>query len=126
MSRADVLASLAESVEPDPVDEHIVDRLDEITARGLAKAAVVGGAFYLALKQWKLPPPSKFSRRVSALEYAKRLVQARNNQETVAASVGLLNIIARVLLQVPELRDLGYRIMKVVQSERLEDYFDDE
>jgi hypothetical protein len=126
MSRAEILASLADAVEPDAVEAHVSDRLNEITLKGVAKAAAVGGAFYLALKQWKLPPPSKFSRRVSALEYAKRLVQAKNNKETVTASVGLLNIIARVLLQVPELRDLGYRIMKVVQSERLEDYFDDE
>ena len=41
------------------------------------------------------------------------------------AAVGLLNIAGRVLLQIPELRDLGYRVMQVVQSDRLEDFLED-
>ena len=95
--------------------------LDEIS---LAKAALGVAAGYAAIKQFKLPKPSKYSQRSSALDYAKALGKAKGNQQAVAAIVGLLNISARVLLKIPELRDLGHRVMQVVQSERLEDFME--
>lgn len=113
-----ILNELVKSVNEKPIDE--------ITVGGLATAAIAGGALAWALKQFKLPPPSKYSKRVSALSYAKSLVQARNDKEVVASAIGLANIVARVLLNMPELRDLGYRIMNVVNDSRLEDYMSDD
>ena len=77
-----------------------------------------------AKKFLSLPKPSKYSSRVSALEYAKLLVQAKNPKQTIVATVALLNICARVLMSVPELRDLGHRVQKVVNSERFEDFLE--
>jgi hypothetical protein len=124
-SRSEILDGLAESaLKKNGKSDR--QRLDEITLGGAAKAAAVGGAFYLALRQFKLPPPSKFSRLVSAVEYGKALAKSKNPREQVSAVVGLLNICARVLLAIPELRDLGHRTLKIVQAEKLEDYFEEE
>jgi hypothetical protein len=118
-----ILASLTASLEDD--DSPDLDELEEVRASTLLKVGAVGAAAYLAQKAWKLPKPSKYSKRVSALEYAKALVRAKDNKTSMIAAVGLLNIAARVLLQIPELRDLGYRVMQVVQSDRLEDFLEE-
>lgn len=115
-SKQEILQSLADSVTP-ATKQHV----DELS---LGKGLAVGGAIALALKQFKLPSPSKFSRRVSAIEFAKSFSQAKDNKEAASAVVGLLNICARYLLSVPDLRDLGYRVMQVVNSEKIEDFFD--
>lgn len=104
----------------------ILQRLtQEVTASGIAKAAAVTGALALAAKQWKVPPPSRFSQRSSALEYAKLLVKAKDEKQTMTAVVGLLNMCGRILLKTQGLRDLGHAVMKVVNSERLETFFDE-
>jgi len=108
--REDILKDLVESID-----------LKELS---LAQAALGTVAAVAVWKQFKLPKPSKYSQRSSVIDYAKSLVNAKNNKVTVAAVVGLLNISARLLLSIPELRDLGHSVMKVVQSERLEDFME--
>ena len=118
-TKSEILADLVKAVENKNDD---VDQLDEITLKGLAKAALVTGAAAYLYKKLSSKQPSPFSRPVSSLEYSKALVQAKTPQEAVSAVVGLINIASHVLLSVPELRDLGYRLHKVIQDQRLEDF----
>jgi len=117
-NRQEILDSLVGSLDED-------NDLNEIKLSTVAKAAAGVGAAALILKALRLPKPSKYSKRISAVEYAKALVKAKNNKESLVAVTGLLNIAARVLMSIPELRDLGFRVMKVVQSERLADFMED-
>lgn len=96
--------------------------LDEVSLGSLVKGAAAITAIGTALKAFKLPPPSKYSQRSSVIDFAKSLAHAKTSQESISAVVGLLNISARILLRIPELKDLGYKVMQVVQSERLEDF----
>ena len=121
-SRKDMLGWLIEAVEPDHVKAAVSKRLDEITAMGAAKAAFAVTAMTWALSQFKLPKPSRYSQRSSSLTFAKQLVMAKDDKEAVGAVVGLLNICARVLLQVPDLRELGYRLTKIVNDSKFEDF----
>lgn len=120
--RVSILNSLAEAIEPDHVKAAVNKRLDEITAMGAAKAAFAVTAMTWALSQFKLPKPSQYSQRASALTFAKQLVLAKDDKEIVGAVVGLLNICARALLQVPNLRELGYRLTKIVNDSKFEDF----
>lgn len=108
----------------DLIESSDLKNLKEVRLSTLVKTGVGVAVGIAVLKAFKLPPPSKYSSLSSAVEFAKALVKARNPEESVAAAVGLLNIAARVLLSVPELKDLGYQVMKVVQSSRLEDFME--
>ena len=123
LDRSDILEDLISSRLNgfDHIDE---EALEEVSLGSLVKGAVAVGAIATALKAFKLPPPSKYSQRSSAIDFAKALVRSKDNKELISATVGLLNICGRVFLKIPELRDLGYKIMKVVQSERLEDFME--
>lgn len=117
-----ILDQLVEAIEPDHVKAAVGKRLDEITAMGAAKTAFAVAAMSWAVSKFKFPKPSQFSRRSSALNFAKQLVMAKEDKETASAVVGLLNVCSRVLLQIPDLRDLGYRITKVVNDPKFEDF----
>lgn len=117
-----IIGQLIEAIEPDHVKAAVNKRLDEITAMGAAKAAFAVTAMTWALSQFKLPKPSKYSQRSSALTFAKQLVMAKDDKETVGAVVGLINICARVLLNVSDLRELGYRLTKIVNDSKFEDF----
>lgn len=132
--RNEILSELVSRVEPDRanglINDHVdqlpEDRnLDEVNWGTVGKVAAAYGAYKVLSKRFKLPKPGQFSKRQSAIEFAKALTVARDPKETVVAIVGLLNISARIMLSIPELRDLGFRITKIVQSERLEDYLTD-
>lgn len=109
---SDILDSLAESVE----------KVDEVSFADLAKVGIGAGALALAFRQFKLPPPSRYSQLSSAMDYAKSLAHSVTKKEQITAVVGLLNVCARVLSSVSEFSDLAYQISKVVQSDRFEDF----
>ena len=117
-TRESVLESLSDSAiaKTEPVDEIKLGSLVKAAA-GLALGKKLFGGT-------KLPAISKHSRPVSAVGYAKDLVKAKTGQDSVAAVLGLLNIGGHVLLKIPELRDLGHRVIKVVNDSRFEDYFE--
>jgi hypothetical protein len=120
-SSLDILNQLIEAVEPDHVQQQVSRRLDEITAAGAAKAAFAATAFTWALSQFKLPKPSQFSKRGAAQEWARKLIAAKDDREAAAACVGLMNVCSRTLLGIPQLKDIGFRLTKLVQSSAFED-----
>lgn len=123
-SRESILNDLSESAAPPP-DTTGEKTLDEISIKGLAKVAL-GGALAKKIFGSGAPAVSKHSRPISAVGYAKDLFKAKTQQDAASAVLGLLNICGHVLLKTPELRDLGHRVLKVVNDSRFEDYFDDE
>jgi hypothetical protein len=134
---AETIAQLAEGISkstnghnnesPDQVSESVYSRRLRLESKldSLLKVAA-GYKLAKAIFGKKLPSPSKHSSPLKAIEYAKVLATSKNPKETMIAVVGLLNICAHALSSIPELRDLGYSITKVVQSERLETFFDTE
>jgi len=109
-----VLDNLSESVEQRDLDEKVGT---------LAKLAL-GGAIAAKI----LGPKSKSGtgvlakQKIGVLDLARALVKARDQQQEVAAVIGLLGISTRVLLRIPALRDLGYRVQKVLEDDRLKEF----
>jgi len=99
--------------------------LDELDLSTIVKGAAIGagaGLLYKALTK----PVTPSSSVAAAMQYAKALAKAKSRKAMVSAAVGLLNVGGRILSATPELRDLGHRVIKVVQDTRLEDYFTEE
>jgi hypothetical protein len=115
LTRKAILESLAKDTE---------DNLEEISVGDVAKVAVAGGVIGWALKQFKLPPVSKWGSRVSAIDYAKALAKATDNKLAVSAILGLLNICNQVLVRIPELRPISQKLTMVINSDAFEDYLD--
>ena len=115
-SRTDILSSLSESIEE--------REIEELKLGTVVKGVAAYAGIKALAKAFKLPQPSKFSKRITAIDYAKSLAKAKDQRETVIAAVGLLNIVSRVIMTIPELRDIGFRLQQLVNREEFEDYLE--
>lgn len=99
-----------------------VDGLDEINLSTVAKL----GIGYLALKGVGTLFKSKSIKtsRNAARDYAQQLTNARNNQEVVAATLGLLSVCGNVLNQISGLKFLGSKIMDVAKNTAIKNYIE--
>ena len=109
--RTDILDDLVESVEEGP------------TLSLATKVAAVGAGAILLKKIFASPKKTaKSLRPIDAQLLGKQLFQAATQRDAVGSVVGLLHICASVLMSVPELRDLGFRVRKIVNDARLKEY----
>ena len=125
-SREEILNDLTESVTPpDTTGEDLLKEIQEISLGSVAKLAFGAALVKKLFGTGGKPAISKHSRPISAVTYAKDLFKARTQQDAVVSVLGLLNISGHVLLKIPDLRDLGHRVIKVVNDKRFEDFFDE-
>jgi hypothetical protein len=100
-----------------------MSRLYEIDLGTIAKV----GLGYLALKKvaqlFRSNVPVRTDRN-AAKQYAQQLVNARSNQEAVAAALGLLNVCGAVLNSVSSLRFLGSKMMDITKSPAIKKYIE--
>lgn len=103
----------------------IENEVTEGVASSLAKVAIGGLVAKWLLRGSKKTDPSVAGRSVKLSDLVKAFNSAKDQKQLLAATVGLLGIGARVLLRIPDLRDLGFRIQQVVDDSRLEEFLED-
>ena len=107
-NRTEILNSLVDSANKQQQTEGLL---------GKAAAIAIGGALAA-----KLFGPKKAAKKANLTDLAKALQTAKTEQQTVAAITGVLAVAASVLLRIPELRDLGFRVQQIVDSDRLQEF----
>ena len=110
-----------DSVLNDLVDSASGPKQSEGALSTVAGVAAAGLVIRSLLKK-RPTRVSKSSKPEAIKDYVKALTTAKTPQQEVAAVVGILAVCANVLLRNPDLKDLGYRVMQVVQSDRFEDF----
>lgn len=121
-SKVDILNELVEAVAPNhtkQLDEAGLAQAAMDIAKKAAPVAALITPTILALRKKKLPTNV---RPGQVAQFAKDMMKARTKQQAVSAAAGLLHICAKVLLSVPELRELGHKINGVLLSPTLMDY----